>query len=82
VAELCEDGAARERAVELGREIAAKAPLAVRASKQIVVASENLTLKEAFARQSDVIEPVFTSADAREGAMAFLERRPANWSGR
>jgi enoyl-CoA hydratase len=81
VAELCEDGAARDRAVELAREIAAKAPLAVRASKRIVVESENLTLNEAFVRQTDIIEPVFTSADAREGAIAFLERRPANWSG-
>jgi enoyl-CoA hydratase len=81
VAELCEDGAARDRAVELGREIAAKAPLAVRASKRIVAESENLTLNEAFERQTAIIEPVFTSADAREGAIAFLERRPASWSG-
>ena len=37
---------------------------------------------EAFARQGEIIGPVFTSADAMEGAAAFAEKRPPGaWRG-
>jgi enoyl-CoA hydratase len=36
---------------------------------------------EAFDRQNAISGPVFTSADAREGAAAFAQKRPPVWRG-
>jgi enoyl-CoA hydratase len=45
------------------------------------VESADWDAAEAFARQGAITQPVFTSADAREGAMAFAERRAPVWKG-
>ncbi len=70
-------GAAREVATQL----AANAPLALAATKRIIVESADWPGDEAFARQDAIARPVFTSADAREGAAAFAEKRPPVWRG-
>jgi enoyl-CoA hydratase/carnithine racemase len=62
-------------------EVAAKAPLALAATKRIIVESADWPSDEAFARQNAILGPVFTSADAREGAAAFAEKRPPVWRG-
>ena len=36
----------------------------------------------AFAAQRAIVDPVFVSEDAREGALAFAERRAPRWCGR
>jgi len=33
------------------------------------------------ARQRGIMDPLFASADAREGALAFAENRPPAWRG-
>jgi len=70
-------GAARA----LAAEVAANAPLALAATKRIIVESADWHSDEAFARQNAILGPVFTSADAREGAAAFAEKRPPVWRG-
>jgi enoyl-CoA hydratase len=37
---------------------------------------------EAFAQQDRIVAPVLTSADAKEGARAFAEKRQPHWQGR
>jgi enoyl-CoA hydratase len=69
-------------ALELAERIAANGPLAVAATKEIVVAARDWPADEAFGRQRAIYEPVFASADAREGGAAFAEKRQPVWQGR
>ena len=74
-------GEALEGARELARRVALGAPLSLVASKQVVAAAADWDSSEAFARQGEIIGPVFTSADAIEGATAFAEKRAPAWRG-
>jgi enoyl-CoA hydratase len=79
---LTEPGKALEAALELAETIAANGPLALAATKQVMVESADWSDAEFFARQRPIIDPVFNSEDAREGATAFAERRDPEWKGR
>jgi enoyl-CoA hydratase len=74
-------GEAVASAIELGRKVAAGAPLALAATKRVVAESGDWNAAEMFARQGEIIGPVFTTKDATEGAMAFAEKRPPVWRG-
>jgi enoyl-CoA hydratase/carnithine racemase len=67
-------------ALGLADAVAANGPLAIKAIRQMVRASaEDMT---AARRLWNEWQPrVFGSNDAREGALAFLERRTPNWTG-
>jgi enoyl-CoA hydratase/carnithine racemase len=75
------DGQALAAARGLAAEIAANAPLALRASKRLMAESADWSEDDWFARQEAVLAPVRTSADAQEGARAFAEKRPPRWTG-
>lgn len=79
---LAEPGGSYDAALELAKKIAKNGPLAVRASKKVMTESTEWPTDEAFKRQWDIYEPVRSSADAQEGAIAFAERREPVWSGR
>jgi len=79
---LADPGHALQEALVLATEVAANAPLALAASKRVLVDSADWPLEEKFARQEAHVDPVRRSADAREGAQAFIEKRPPVWSGR
>ena len=74
-------GQAVAGARELAAQVAQGAPLALAATKRVIVESADWDSSEAFARQGEVIRPVFTSADAMEGAAAFAQKRPPVWRG-
>jgi enoyl-CoA hydratase len=79
---LAEPGASLEEALALSEEIAANGPLALRATKRILVESVDWPDSEFFARQGEIAGPVMGSEDAREGAQAFAEKRAPVWKGR
>jgi enoyl-CoA hydratase len=79
---LAEPGEALDAALELAEAIALNGPLALAATKRILVESLDWPDAEFFDRQSAITGPVMASEDAREGAQAFAERRAPVWRGR
>ena len=75
-------GQALAVALELAQEIAGNGPLAVQGTKRILSEGGDWSADEAFARQWEIYEPIRSSADAKEGALAFTEKRPPRWQGR
>ena len=78
---IAEPGKALEAAKELAAKIAENAPLALAATKKIVVESANWAPEEMWAKQNEISGPVFVSKDAQEGPAAFAQKRKPNWSG-
>ncbi|MDP3894400.1 enoyl-CoA hydratase-related protein [Nocardioides sp.] len=56
--------------------------MAVAGTKEIISTALDQTVEEGFERQASILEPVFASEDAKEGATAFAEKRPPVWKGR
>ena len=81
VSRLVPAGQALAAARDLAAQVALGAPLALAATKRVIVESSDWENGEAFARQGEIISPVFSSADAMEGAIAFAEKRPPAWRG-
>ena len=79
---LSEPGRALDRAIELAEKIAGNGPLAVRATKQVITSASSWSAAEQFAEQAKIIIPVFSTDDAKEGAVAFAEKRKPEWTGR
>jgi enoyl-CoA hydratase len=81
VNKLVPAGQAVDSARELAARVAKGAPLALAATKRVIVESADWPAAEAFARQGQIITPVFGSKDATEGAMAFAQKRDPQWRG-
>lgn len=79
---LTDEGGALDGALELAATIAANGPLAVAVTKRIARSSADWTVDQGWAEQAEIIKPVFSSEDAKEGATAFAEKRAPVWRGR
>lgn len=79
--EVVDDGSAVAAAVILARAIGANGPLAVAATKEILVRQADWSEEEFWEAQRRFSNPVFASADAIEGSRAFAEKRPPRWTG-
>jgi enoyl-CoA hydratase len=75
-------GRALEEAISMAAAIARNGPLAIAASKRMVLGAGEWTEAEAWRAQAAIVEPVLASEDAREGAVAFAEKRDPVWRGR
>jgi len=71
-----------EAALELAAKIASMPPLAVRAAKRAVLAAAELPLTHGLAAERQAFFALFDTDDQHEGMTAFIEKRPANWTGR
>lgn len=75
-------GGALDAAVELARTISRNGPLAVQATKEIAHRGADWSFEDGWAQQDAIMQPVFLSEDAQEGARAFAEKREPVWKGR
>ena len=78
---LAEPGGALDAAIALAEKITANGPLAVAATKRIIVESRNWSAEDQWNNQIQILAPVFMSNDAKEGAIAFAEKRAPKWTG-
>ena len=81
IARLVPDDAIERVTRELALDIAANAPLTLRATKEL---TRRLAAKRRLAPgdDADVVEMCYTSNDFREGVTAFLAKRKPQWTGR
>ncbi len=71
-----------DEALALAERIAKNAPLAVRTSKEVMKKARELNEAESWKVNNDAFGMIGRSADALEGAIAFAEKREANWQGK
>ncbi len=71
-----------EEAVKTAATIAAMAPLAVLANKEMVNAAFETTLAQGVQFERRLFHGLFGTADQKEGMAAFVEKRPGAWTGR
>jgi len=72
----------RAKGLEMARVISAKGPIAVRLAKRAVQNGLNLDLFAACALETDLFAEAFASEDRKEGMRAFLDKRPARFTGK
>jgi enoyl-CoA hydratase len=78
---VTEPGEALAGAIELAERITANGPLAVATTKEVMVKSAAWSDDEMWEKQGEYIGRVFSSNDAKEGAIAFAEKRAPHWTG-
>ena len=76
------DGKALDRARELAGEVAANGPVAVQAVLRALRDTECLPEREAMRLDSQIGMQVFMSEDAKEGPLAFMEKRTPEFKGK
>jgi enoyl-CoA hydratase len=80
VARVAEDWLGEAKAV--GRAIAEKAPIATRIAKELVDHAYETTLAAGVADERKALYLAFAAEDAREGLIAFTEKRDPEFKGR
>lgn len=72
----------RDRAIEIAREIAANAPLALRSIKSTLRLGLGDRVREITQREAAEQKRLSGTSDAKEGIASVSERRPGNFTGR
>ncbi|MBI4190603.1 MAG: enoyl-CoA hydratase/isomerase family protein [Betaproteobacteria bacterium] len=82
VSEVVADAEVEKRAVEMAKQIAELAPLAVQQIKEVVLAGQDASLDAALRLETKAIQVMFASQDQKEGMAAFIEKRKPKFQGR
>jgi len=80
--DLCEPGEAVACARVLADRILANAPLAVQASRQLILDAPGQSDREGMRAAGEAMVALSRTEDFAEGPRAFIEKRPAEWKGR
>ena len=72
----------RAKTLELAQKIAGKSPLTLKVAKEALRASEKLAIEDGISYERDLFCLCFSSKDKEEGVAAFLDKRPAAWTGK
>jgi enoyl-CoA hydratase len=78
---LTEPGEALAGAMALAEQIATNGPLGVAAAKEVLALSADVPEADAWERQRPINAQIAESRDAKEGALAFVEKRAPVWTG-
>jgi enoyl-CoA hydratase len=77
--QLVEPGEALNEAKRMALNIKRNAPLAVAASKRVIVEQIDWSIGDMFQKQTEITGQLLNSLDAQEGAKAFTEKREPKW---
>jgi len=81
VNEVVPKGQLLQVAERWAREIAECSPLSVQATKQAAMQGLGKPLAEALTARYEAVERLWASEDAKEGPLAFAQKRKPNWRG-
>lgn len=82
VSEVVADGEVLKHALAIAARIAALAPIAVAAVKDVLLRGPDLPLEAALRLEAERFQELFTTEDRTEGMRAFLEKRKPEFKGR
>ncbi|WP_454253129.1 2,3-dehydroadipyl-CoA hydratase PaaF [Pseudomonas sp. Marseille-Q7302] len=82
VSEITQPEFTVERALEIGRLIATKAPLAVRLAKEVLLKAQDVDLASGLNIERQAFVMLAGTTDRNEGLRAFQEKRPPRFVGR
>jgi enoyl-CoA hydratase len=80
--EVCRPTDLMERAYDYAHRITANGPFAIRKTKESVLRCLATDMGEAYKIETEISNQVFSSEDAKEGPLAFAEKRTPDWKNR